>query len=56
MVKTAFHIRRDSIEIIKNQGYDIINTAEVVRAIYTNPPNMIDKKIAKNPGYMIYRC
>lgn len=49
MVKTAFHIRRDSIEIIKNQGYDIINTAEVVRAIYTNPPNMIDKKIAKIP-------
>lgn len=44
MVKTAFHIRRDSIEIIKNQGYDIINTAEVVRAIYTNPPNMIGKK------------
>ena len=38
IVKTVFHIRRDSIEIIKEQGYDITNTAEIVRAIYTNSP------------------
>lgn len=32
LVKTVFHIRRDSIEIIKKQGYDITNTAEIGRA------------------------
>ena len=28
----------DLIQKIKEQGYDITNTAEIVRAIYTNSP------------------